>query len=40
MERIRIGEDTDLKSAGCKSLGGSSPSLSAKSQDKNPDFLL
>ena len=28
-ERIRIGEDTDLKSAGCESLGGSSPSLSA-----------
>ena len=28
-ERIRIGEDTDLKSAGCESLGGSRPSLSA-----------
>lgn len=29
-EGARMDEDTDLKSAGCKSLGGSIPSSSAK----------
>lgn len=40
MERIRIGEEAVLKTVGCKSLGGSSPSLSAKSQENFLTFLF
>ena len=39
-ERVRMDEDTDLKSAGCKRLGGSIPFLSAKSWDTNPRFFF
>ena len=40
MERVRMDEDTDLKSAGCKSFGGSIPFLSAKSQEFFLTFLF
>ena len=40
MERVRMDEDTDLKSAGCKSFGGSIPFLSAESQEKFLTFLF
>lgn len=39
-ERVRMDEDTDLKSAGPKGFGGSSPSPSAKKVNNSPSFFL